>query len=92
MNAAKEGYIRMDDLDAKTLNDSQAAMLYPKRRRAAAVMKMDKLLGRAVPKYDKGLEKPSIKDYITESICHAQRFVGKRKYLWWLIELINKGK
>ena len=92
MNAAKEGYIRMDDLDSKTLNDSQAAMLYPKRRRAASVMKMDKLLGRAVPKYDKELEKPSIKDYIAESICHAQRFVGKRKYLWWLIELINKGK
>ena len=92
VSAAKEGYIRMDDLDAKTLNDSQAAMLYPKRRRAAAVMKIDKLLGRAEPKYDKGLEKPSIKDYIAETICHAQRFVGKRKYLWWLIELLNKGK
>ena len=92
VNASKEGYIRMDDLDAKTLNDSQAAMLYPKRRRAAAVMKMDKFLGRAVPKYDKGLEKPSIKDFIAETICHAQRLVGKRKYLWWLIELLNKGK
>lgn len=91
-NAANDGYIRMDDLDAKTLNDSQAAMLYPKRRRAAAVMTMDKMLGRAVPQYDKTLDKPNIKDYFAEIICHAQRFVGKRQYLWWMIELINKGK
>ena len=91
-NAANDGYIRMDDLDAKTLNDSQAAMLYPKRRRAEAVMTMDKMLGRAVPQYDKTLDKPNIKDYLAEIICHAQRFVGKRQYLWWLIELINKGK
>lgn len=91
-DAAKEGYIRMDDVDAKTLNDSQAAMLYPKRRRAAAVMAMDKIMGRQPPRYDKTLEQPTFKDYIAEIICHAQRFVGKRKYLWWIIELINKGK
>ena len=90
--AAEEGYIKMDDVSAQVLNDSQAAMLYPKRRRAAAVMKMDKMLGRAVPKYDKTLEKPSIKDYITEIVCHMQRFVGKRKSLWWIIDFLNKGK
>ena len=92
VNAANDGYIRMDDLDAKTLNDSQAAMLYPKRRKAAAVMNMDKMMGREVPQYDKALDKPNIKDYFAEIICHAQRFVGKRQYLWWMIELINKGK
>lgn len=92
MNAAREGYIKMDEVDAETLNKSQAAMLYPKKRRAKAVMTMDKMIGRAVPQYDRLLEKPSVKDYITEIICHGQRFVGRHKSLWWLIEILNKGK
>lgn len=91
-NAEHDGYIRMDDVDAETLNKSQAAMLYPKKRRAKAVMTIDKMIGRAVPQYDRPLEKPSVKDYITEIICHVQRFVGRHKSLWWLIEILNKGK
>ena len=91
-NAAKEGYIRMDVVDAKTLNRSQATMLYPKKRRAKSVMTMDRVLGRVVPHYDKHLDNPSVKDYISEIFCQAQRFIGKRKYLWWIIEIINKGK
>lgn len=91
-NAAKDGYIKMDDVDAETLNKSQAAMLYPKKRRAKAVMTMDKMIGRAVPQYDRPLDKPGIKDYISEIVCHCQRFVGRHKGLWWLIEILNKGK
>lgn len=91
-NAAKEGYIKMDDVSAQVLNDSQAAMLYPKKRRAQAVVNMDKLMGRKTPVYDKSFEKPRIKDYISEIVCLAQQFVGRRKYLWFLIDFINKGK
>lgn len=91
-NAAKEGYIKMDDVSAQVLNDSQAAMLYPKKRRAQAVVNMDKLMGRKTPVYDKPFEMPRIKDYISEIVCLAQQFVGRRKYLWFLIDFINKGK
>jgi coenzyme F420 hydrogenase subunit beta len=90
--AAKEGYIHMDDVPAKVLNDSQSTMLYPKKRRAQAVANIDRLLGRKSPVYDKAFEKPRLKDYISEVVCLAQQFVGKRKYLWFLIDLINKGK
>lgn len=89
-SAAKEGYIKMDDLDAKILNESQSVMLYPKRKRAGAVANMDKLLGRRVPVFDKPFEEPTIKDYFAEIICHCQRFVGRHKSLWFIIEFLNK--
>ena len=88
--AVTEGCIKMDDVDADTLNQSQKAMLYPKKRRARAVMNMDRFLGRANPKYDKRLDKPGIKDYFTEILCGIQQYIGKRKELWFLIELINR--
>ena len=90
--AANEGYIRMDDLDAHTLNESQKVMLYPKKRKAAAVVMLDKLIGRKTPIYDKELEKPTLKDYMAVSMCHAQRFIGRHKSLWWILEIINKSK
>lgn len=90
--AVEDGYVKMDDVSVKTLNDSQADMLYPKRRRAVAVMNMDKCLGRTVPSYDKSLPKPSVKDYVSMSVCHVQRFIGRRRVLWWIIEMLNKRK
>lgn len=90
--AAAEGYIKMDDVDVETLNRSQATMLYPKKRKAKAVMNMDRLIGRATPKYDKPLGKPGLKDYISEVVCMCQQFIGRRKPLWFVIEFINRNK
>ena len=90
--AATEGYIKMDDVDAGTLNQSQKAMLYPKKRRAQAVMNMDRLFCRDNPKYDKVLEKPGLKDYIAEILCMCQQFVGRRKSLWFIINFLNRKK
>lgn len=90
--ASKEGYIYMNELDAITLNESQKTMLYPKKRRAKAVMNMNKLIGLKSAIYDKQLEQPHIKDYISEIVCHCQRYIGKRKSLWWIIEFFfNKS-
>lgn len=91
-NAAREGYIKIDDVDAHTLNESQKVMLYPKKRRAQAVVNMRKAIGLKAPKYDKPMEHPSLKDYIAEAACMVQQFVGKRKYLWFIIDLINKKR
>lgn len=90
--ASKEGYIYMNEIDAHTLNESQKTMLYPKKRRAKAIMNMDKFIGLKCAVYDKQLEQPHIKDYISEIICHCQRYIGKHKYLWWIIDLFfNKS-
>ena len=92
MNASLEGYIKMDSLDSETLNSSQSTMLYAKKRKAKAIINMDRLIGRATPQYDKPLEQPGFKDYYSEMICMCQQFVGRRKTLWFLIDLLNKNK
>lgn len=89
-DAAKEGYIKMENLDADTLNKSQETMLYPKQRKARAVMNMDKLIGRNAPDYGQQLENPSAKDYLTEIICHIQRFIGRHRILWNLIDIMGR--
>lgn len=83
--AAKEKYIVIDNLDAKTLNESQKAMLYPKQRRAQALINIDRLLGRKTVRYDIKLEKPQFKDYISEILCQIQRYIGKHPSLWGII-------
>lgn len=88
--AFKEGYIYMSELDAHTLNESQKTMLYPKKRRAKAIMNMDKFIGLKCAVYDKQLEQPHIKDYISEIICHCQRYIGNHRKMWWIINLSNK--
>lgn len=90
--AEKDGYIKMDDLDVHTLNESQKAMLYPKQRRAHAVMNMDRLIGRKTVNYDMVLEKPKVKDYLSEIVCHCQRFIGRHKSLWKVVDVFyNKA-
>lgn len=84
--AEAEGYIKMSDVDTKTLNESQKAMLYPKQRRVHAIMNMDRLIGKRTAVYDKQLERPHLNDYVSELICHCQRFVGHHKYLWPIID------
>ncbi len=89
-DARDKGYINMESVDAKVLNDSQGTMLYPKKRRAKAVMNMDRLVGRGNPIYDKTLETPKLKDYISEIICYAQQYVGRHKCLWGIIGYLKK--
>lgn len=84
--ALKEGYIHMNELDAKTLNESQKAMLYSKKRKAKALMNIDKLLFRKSAKYDVTLDKPQIKDYISMLMINVQRYIGCHKCLWFVID------
>lgn len=84
--AEADGYIKMADVDAKTLNESQKAMLYPKQRRAHAIMNMDKMIGKRTAVYDKPLERPHLNDYVSGLICHCQRFVGHHKCIWPIID------
>ena len=90
--AETDGYIKMDVLDAHTLNESQKTMLYPKQKRAHATINIDKIFGKKTVMYDIHLENPQTKDYITEIICHFQRYIGKHKSLWWIIDLLYNQK
>lgn len=86
-DAEKDGYIKMKEVDAQILNESQKTMLYPKERRAAAVRNIDKLLRRKAAFYGRCLPSPRIKDYLTEIVCHCQRYIGRHRRLWWIIDL-----
>ena len=86
-DAEKDGYIKMEEVDARILNESQKAMLYPKERRASALPNIDKLLGRHVVSYGRRLSSPRLKDYLAEVVCHCQRFIGRHRRLWWIIDL-----
>lgn len=86
------GYIQMDIIDADTLNNSQKAMLFPKQRKAKALMNLNLLRGLAIPRYDKALENPSLKDYISIIICLGQMYVGRHRGMWRLIDILNKNK
>ena len=90
--AVRDGYIHMDSIEPDTLNNSQKTMLYPKKRKARAMMDVNTLLGRANPSYDKQLEPPTFMDYISVFVSLCQMFVGRHRNLWWIIDLINKGK
>lgn len=83
-------YIKLEDLDVETLNQSQA-MLKHKKGRSATVMKIDHLLGRKVPKYDIQLiDNKPIKSIISYFITISQMFIGKHKSLWFLIKPLKR--
>ena len=91
--AVKDGYITLVPIDAHTLNESQKEMLYPKMRKARALMNLDKtILRRQVVVYDKELDKPSVKDYVSVIVTNAQRFIGRHRSLWFLIKWLNKNR
>ena len=90
--AEKEGYIKMDALEAHTLNESQKAMLYPKKRKVNALMKLDKIKGRALAEYNVSLPIPQWKDYVSILITNAQRFIGRHRSLCFIIDYLYDKK
>lgn len=90
--AVSEGYIHIEELDPETLNESQKAMLYSKKRKAKALINIDKILGRRTVTYDVQLDSPKINDYISVVITGIQRFIGKHKSLWFIINYLFDHK
>lgn len=91
MQSVEDGYLHLDHVEVNTLNESQKEMLYPKKRKARALMNIDKrILRKQTAMYDCSLDKPSLKDYVSVVITNCQRFVGRHKGLWWIIKLLEK--
>lgn len=91
--AASSGYLHLDDLSEEELVKCQASA--PKKKgRVGGVLKFAKAIGLKTPEYDVGLTKfvywKSIAYYL---FAKSQMFVGRRRYLWWIIPLfMKKGK
>lgn len=95
LKKAQDGaYIKINQLEADVLCKSQAAMLYSKKRRVKAEMKIQKSFGYKPVEYCGELDNvnPFIKDYIHQCIANIQRFIGHHKLLWPLINLSNITK
>jgi coenzyme F420 hydrogenase subunit beta len=89
-DAEEQGYIHIDDLSEEELVKCQASA--PKKKgRVGGVLKFRKAIGLKNPEYDVELTKfvywKSIAYYL---FAKCQMFVGKRRWLWWIIPLISK--
>lgn len=89
-DAANAGYIHLEDLTEEELVKCQASA--PKKKgRVGGVLKFAKTIGLKVPEYDVTLTKftywKSIAYYL---FAKSQMFVGKRRWLWWIIPLMTK--
>lgn len=89
--AVTDGYITLNNVDAQIINESQKAMLYPKKRKANALMKIDKyVLHKDVAKYDVELDQPTVKDYLSVIATNIQRYIGRHRIFWFLIKIWSK--
>lgn len=93
-NAVSEEVIHLETLDAHILNESQKDMLYPKKRRVKALMTLDRLLGRKTVEYDISWQDihPQIKDYVSVILAEIQRFIGRHRSLWFIIDFLYNRK
>ncbi|MBR4559822.1 MAG: Coenzyme F420 hydrogenase/dehydrogenase, beta subunit C-terminal domain [Fibrobacter sp.] len=92
MQAVHENVLSIEPIPCDIVNESQKEMLYPKQRKAHALMNMDRLLHRMTPVYDKELKKPYLKDYVSEILCNCQRYVGRHPFLWFVIRILFSHK
>ena len=91
--AAEEGYISIAPLSEDELIACQP-MARVKKGRVGGVLRFAKATGHKIPQYDVKLTKytywKSIAYYL---FAKAQMFVGKRRFLWWIIPIFaKKGK
>lgn len=91
--AVDAGYVEIKELTEEELVKCQASA--PKKKgRVAGVMKFAHAIGKNVPQYDVTFSKftywKSVAYYL---FAKSQMFVGKRRWLWWIIPIFaKKGK
>ena len=91
--AKKDELIALENIPLSTIKDSQIHMLHHKKRIAALNMRIEKRLGSKIPNYDVIFPKNNpFKDYILYFFIKLQRQVGKRRFLWFLIDISSKTK
>ena len=84
--AKKDGTIVMDDLEVEVLKASQKVAFH-KKRRSTTYLKLHRLLGHKVPCFDVALpDNHPLKSVVAYFNQMAQGFIGRRKWLWWIIK------
>ncbi len=91
--AEEEGYIKLEALNEDELIKCQQAAT-KKKGRVGGVLRFAKTLGLKIPDYDVELKNYSyLKSIAYYLFAKSQMFVGRRRWLWWIIPLIaKKGK
>lgn len=89
--ALNDGYIKLNHLTEEELINCQASA--PKKKgRVGGVLRFAKKIGKKVPEYDVTLTKYNyVKSIAYYLFAKFQMFVGKRRWLWWIISLIRKN-
>lgn len=89
--ATKEKVLCVNKIPADIVNASQKVMLYHKRSLSKSVMFVDKLLFRKTPVYDVQLQGSiSLKTLFSVIITHTQRFIGRNRRFWFIIDIFDK--
>lgn len=89
LQAKDEGYIILDSLDIDVLKRSQR-VVFQKKNRSTTFLKIDKQLGKKIPIYDMYEKDPyPLKSVISYLHTMAQICVGKRKWLWFVIDIFK---
>ena len=88
--AAGERAISLSDLNEDVLLSSQIAVKQ-KKQRASTFIKIDRILGRKVPKYDVKLDDSFVcRSVFSYGFNMLQQFVGNHKSLWSIISVLKK--
>lgn len=89
LEAVNEGYITIEEISSEIVNKSQV-MAYKKKGRNYTFIKINKLLGNKVPSYDVNYnDNNKFKSIISFVHTGIQRYIGRRKYLWFIINYLK---
>lgn len=90
--AIKKGFVELAELNPDLLNKSQGDMMFSRLQKAKAKCLLNSLFGKKSAEYDLLAEvKTSLHNIIKILVVDVKRFIGRRKYLWFLIDLENSN-
>lgn len=92
LDAHNNGAISIQELDAETLNASQQ-MAKTKKYKYYSHIWLAKKMGMKVPEYDVDYKKlGGVKTILSFATITSQRFLGRHRSLWWLIDILKAQK
>ncbi|WP_051309141.1 Coenzyme F420 hydrogenase/dehydrogenase, beta subunit C-terminal domain [Desulfogranum japonicum] len=91
IQAQSEGSITLNEIDKKTVNDSQLFIYKHKKGPGiATALKLRKMLGKTVPEYDVDMKLYLKFKYVLREIQNAIfRVIGKTRSLWFMIHWLD---
>ena len=92
LDAHHNGAIQIQNLDAETLNASQQ-MAKTKKHKYYSHVWLAKKMGLKTPEYDIEYKRIGIvKTLLSFILINSQRFIGRHRSLWWLIDFLKSKK